>query len=85
MKELYPGEYADLLEVAHNECEAALHAAARLAALAPDAPGYSEAEQDDYYGTLAAGHAIWNVHEFEQSNGLPLTPLEQFWQVEATP
>ncbi|HEX6607262.1 MAG TPA: hypothetical protein VF276_10140 [Chloroflexia bacterium] len=83
MKELYPGEYADLQERAQNECEAATQAAARLAALPPGTPEYATAELDSYYGDLAAGHAIWNVLEFEQANGLPPTPIERFWQ--ATP
>ena len=85
MKELYPGEYADLLEWAQGECEAAAAAEAREAALTPGTPEYDAARVDSYYADLGAGHALWELEQFEQRNGLPLTPIERFLLAKVTP
>jgi hypothetical protein len=64
--ELYPGEYADLKEHAQSECEEAAAADARLATLTPGTPEYDAAAVDCYYCDLAAGHALWELEQYEK-------------------
>ena len=66
MKELYPGEYADLQRWAQSEGEALDAAQARLAATTPGTAEYAQAEIDSDCCMLAAGTALWELEQFEK-------------------
>ena len=67
MKELYPGEHADLQRWAQSEGEALDAAQARLAATTPGTLAHAQAEIDSDACMLAAGHALWELAQFEKA------------------